>query len=317
MLKVILIGYGELGKALLEGLLETEHQVVGILSWSRREGLNRSGGSGWRDGLEGLRRKYKIPSIDVKSVNSFEFIEKSTLLEPDIILVGSWGEIFKNFVFSIPKIGFFNCHPSLLPKHRGSNPYASTIIHGEKETGVSFHAIDEGIDTGAVYFQGSFPILTSDTGKTIRLKCAEKAKQLVPEFLELIDSGKASPIEQVEEEASYFPRIKAIDGAINWEDSAEKIHNQVRGLYPWVCSYTVYKKQMVTFRSSKLRTIQEHPVSRGQIIQVHKDSVLVGTSTPGVGLLLGGINIVHMNRLLSRFMLRKILSVGEQFTNAL
>lgn len=251
MLKILLIGYGILAESLLRGIIGTEHKVVGLYSWDRRKKLSPLSRYFNVDTLDELRKKAKILPIEVPSVNGYEFVEVANQLKPDVILVGSWGEILKQHIIDIPTKYCINCHPSLLPKHRGSNPYVSVLKEGEYSTGVSFHLMDEGIDTGDIIKQGEVLIDPNDTGETIRFKCCEKARQLVPELLNDIENDRIYPQKQDHSSASYFPRIKASDGAIKWNKSAEHIHNNIRGLYPWIKSYTMLKGRLLIVKKVK------------------------------------------------------------------
>ena len=317
MLKILLIGYGILAESLLRGIVETDHIVVGFLSWDRRRQLNRFQQKLFPDTLELLRRKHNIHAIDLKRTNSYSFIEKATALEPDIILVGSWGEIFKQPVIDIPTRYCINCHPSLLPKHRGSNPYSSVILQGEKETGVTFHQIDEDIDTGHIIMQEKILIDHNDTGEIIRYKCCMKAKQMVPALLDNIYNNKVSLIPQNHAVASYYPRIKASDGAIKWDKSAQQIHDQIRGLIPWVTSYAVYNSKIVLIGKSTIVDIEPTDAPPGTVLKVIDLSVIVSTSTRSKGLLLEDLSIFGLNSFISKRLLKISLKVGKVFTDAM
>lgn len=317
MLRILLIGYGELAKALLEGLLSTKHEIVGLLSWDRRKHFSRFTYNLWPDSLERLRRKAQVPALDVDSANGYKFVQIASSLEPDIILVGSWGEILKRHIIDLPKKYCINCHPSFLPFHRGSNPYASVIVQGEKFTGVTFHEIDESIDTGRIIMQQKFLTNIADTGESIRRKCAELAGSMVPTLLDDIENDRVQPKEQDNRIATYFPRIKVEDGSIDWSKPAEVINNQIRGLYPWIFCYTTYKNKFIIVKKCRLVDIEESTCEPGIILKVLDNSVLVSTSTIGKGLLLSNLEIFGLSQFFSNFYLKKLLQPNERFKNAL
>lgn len=317
MLRIILIGYGEIAEALLRGILTTDHKVVGFLSWDRRKNLSRLSKLFFPDELEKLRRKARISALDVASVNSFEFISVASKLEPDIILIGSWGEILKNFAIEVPRKLCINCHPSYLPEHRGSNPYASAIVMGEEYTGVTFHEVDEGIDTGQIILQKKVPIDINDTGDSLRDKCAIAAEKMVPALLESIDNNSYTLTKQDEARASYYPRLKVTDGAIKWEQPAEKIHNIIRGLSPWIKAYVLYKANILLIGRSELVNIKETKLQSGTILEVMPDGVIVSTSTPGKGLFLNDLTIFGLSKAPSKILLKRMLVPGALFQNPL
>src|ERR1035437_1218810 len=143
-MKVLLIGYGEIASCLVLGVLESGHKLVGVLRWEEAKNnkiLYFLKNIFWPNNLTTLIKSYKIHEINLDKANSEEFKKRVLKLNPDIILVGSWGEIFKKDIIMLPTTAFINCHPSLLPRHRGSNPYSSAIIAGEAKTGVTFHLV--------------------------------------------------------------------------------------------------------------------------------------------------------------------------------
>lgn len=317
MLKVLLIGYGVLGESLLSGILTSKHQVVGLLSWDRRKTTTRISNTFFPDNIEKLRRKYKIKAIDVEDVNSFEFIKIAKSLDPDILLIGSWGQILKKHVIDIPNKYCINCHPSYLPKHRGSNPYSSSIIAGESFTGVTFHEVDENIDTGRIILQEKIPISENNTGESIRTKCGEVAKNLIVKLLDDIENNNITLTPQDESIASYYPRLKAEDGAVKWGRSAQEIHNQIRGLHPWIYSYATYKNKLLLIETSHIVNKGFSETEPGTIIEITDDGIIVSTKTPGKALFLGGLQIFGVNKLLSKMLLNKEITVGERLKDAL
>ena len=127
MLKVVVIGYGEMFTNLIAAALDANCNIVGVLrkemikypSWLRKmkDIINPSKDYNYI-------KSYNLPEIKgIDSVNSEKFRRKLIKLNPDIVLVGSWGEKFEKATYDIPKIATINAHPSLLPKYRGPNPY--------------------------------------------------------------------------------------------------------------------------------------------------------------------------------------------------
>jgi len=312
MLNVLLIGYGELASSMLLGIIEAGHNPVGVVRWNRiqystlrlkiMDFFNL-------DPFYSLIRSYKVKEIKVKSVNSEEFVKQALKLQPDVILIGSWGEILKKHVIVLPKIACVNCHPSLLPKHRGSNPYFSTIRHGETHSGITFHLVDEKIDTGPILLQKAIKISQDDTGKSLRTKCAYEAKSAVKELLEGLENGVMIPLVQNEEEASYYPRINESDVIISWNETANEIHNRIRALYPWTCSYTRHNNKYLKVVSSKIVDIDpensEVELVKGKIIRIrytgeeeagtilakYRNNLLVVTKDRNKAILLGNVSV--------------------------
>ena len=161
-MKVILVGKGEMLANLIQGCMLAGVEIVGVFRYERL--LYSSLRLFFHDFFSNspdltLIRKFNLRDINCKSVNSEKFRNEILKTNTDIVLVGTWREKFKKETIDMPVIGTINVHPALLPKYRGPNPYLQTIWHREKESGVTFHLMDEKFDSGAVLAQAKVEIL--------------------------------------------------------------------------------------------------------------------------------------------------------------
>ena len=240
MLNVIIVGTGEMASSMLLGVQEAGHKVVGF--FRRESTLGQPIKKAFRDMFAPsdfflLAKNAKITEIKAKSVNSDEFRQAVRRLHADIILVATWGEKFSKKTINTPKLATINCHPSMLPEYRGSNPYLAAICNGEETTGITFHLMDENFDTGAILLQKEVPILFSDNGYTLKLRCAQTARCALKELLDGVENGSITPVMQNEAKASYFPKITNKDIYIDFSMDATDIYNKVRGFEPWAFCY--------------------------------------------------------------------------------
>lgn len=261
-MRIILVGYGEMISSLLLGCLENRHQVVGIL---RHEQINDSAIKRFfkdtfcPNELVALIRKYKIHQISAPSINSKKFFKKALNLNPDIILVGSWSEILTSKIINLPTIATINCHPSLLPKYRGPNPYYETIRHGETQSGITFHLMSEKLDQGPILLQKTVNISSNDTGGSLRTKCAYEARKALKDLLLGLEEGTTIPIQQNETHASYFKRADFLDCIINFENSSEEIYNQIRAFNPWQRCFFLHNNYFLTTNSAQIGNKTDKP----------------------------------------------------------
>lgn len=248
-LKVLLCGYGHLGLSILQGLLACHDvcDVVGVFRWTARPG----GQAFWEpieDTFRDLTAQAGIRDIECPGVNSFEFIQLLQELQPDVVLVGSWGEILKPHILELPGPILVNCHPSKLPAHRGANPYASVILQRETETGVTFHRMAPKIDAGAIFLQRTVPLGPYENGESVRGKCAEMAQAMTPELVHnlyrhVVHGERLPEQEQNHASKSYYGQLKPEHGQLDWSHSAEDMFRQVRALYPWIVCYSFLEGQ--------------------------------------------------------------------------
>ena len=294
MLRVVVLGYGELAQAIVLGILQTKHKIAGVLRWKRHK-PNRLFAfikdTFAPEVLLSILRTHNIKDINAEKANSKKFIKEMKKLKPDVIIVASWGEILKKEVIDIPEIACINCHPSLLPKHRGSNPYISAIRQGEVKTGVTFHLMSKKIDAGDILLQTEVPISKLDTGASIRKKCAFTAKENIKILLDKLERGEIIPTGQKDSEASYFPVLAEEDAVINWHESAEFIHNQIRGLHPWIKCYTLFENTFLFIKSSEIINLNKIVNEPGKIIKKTEKGILISTGTPDKAILAESIEV--------------------------
>lgn len=239
MLRVVIIGYGTMFTNLIAGALDANCDIVGVF---RKEMIKyppilRKIKDIINPSLDhSYIKSYNLPEIHARGgVNSEGFKKALLKLNPDIILVGSWGEKINKEIFDIPKIATINAHPSLLPKYRGPNPYYWTIRNGEQTSGVSFHLVDENFDTGAILAQEDIKIYPSDTGKSLKERTVLTARGVVCELLKDLSEDVIIPLQQREDRASYYSHPDDLE--LNFSEGAEENSARIRGIYPWGEAY--------------------------------------------------------------------------------
>lgn len=183
-----------------------------------------------------------IPVLQPEDLNSPDFIAAIQNLAPDIIAVVAFRKLPK-CVWSIPKLGTFNVHSSLLPQYRGAAPMNHAIINGETKTGITTFLLDDKIDTGQILLQSEVSIEPADTFLELHDKMMVVGADLAVKTTELLLSGNYTTINQnqllAEDNILHkAPKIFKEDCKIDWNDSVIKIHNKVRGLSPVPCAFT-------------------------------------------------------------------------------
>ena len=139
---------------------------------------------------------FKIKSGNIKNVNEPSSLATIAAFKPDIILTLYFNQILKKDVLSIPSKGAVNFHPSLLPSYRGAEPYFWVLAEGEKETGITFHYIDQGLDSGDIIAQIKIPIYPRDSVHSLNIRCMQQGSKLLVQVLEDIANRKVHRIPQ-------------------------------------------------------------------------------------------------------------------------
>ena len=284
-MRTILIGYGEMMRALALGILKSNHSIAGVLL---NDSIGRNAVGSFvsncikpsEDYL--FAKAHKLNIINAKSANSKEFQKAVKNLKADIVITGSWSEKLSIQTLNILPNAFVNVHPSLLPKYRGPNPYIQNILNAEKQTGVTFHLMDVNYDTGAVLYQKKVPVLNNDTGGSLKLRCCAAAQSgivfLLDNFPELVKNQTS----QIESESSYQPQISLKETIIEFKkESAADIDKRIRALAPWLKCYIPFKNEFFSFDNYKI--IKELTAANpGTIIRKSSNSVYVACLGGGV-----------------------------------
>lgn len=184
----------------------------------------------------GLGRALSVAAMTKQ--NYTDVVAEIRALEPDFVVVASFGIILKRDLLELPRHGCVNLHASLLPKYRGVSPIQAAILAGDTETGCTTMLMDEGIDTGAVLLAESVPIGATDTAGTLERKLAALGAPLVIKTLKGLLDGSVRPVAQDESGASYTRKIRKEHGAIDWSKGAVEIERRVRAMLPWPSAQT-------------------------------------------------------------------------------
>lgn len=195
---------------------------------------------------------HHLPVLQPASLKDPSFLSQISTMKPDLIVIVAF-RILPKELFTIPRLGSFNLHASLLPKYRGAAPINWALINGEKETGVTTFFLQEHVDTGNILLQARIPIGDDDDAGSIHDKLSEIGAEIVLHTVRLIEQGKAMPRPQDNTLASPAPKISKEDCRIDWHRPALSIHNRIRGLSPFPTAFTVHDgKILKIFRSQVL-----------------------------------------------------------------
>jgi methionyl-tRNA formyltransferase len=203
-----------------------------------------------------MAEKYK--GSEDTDFSDFSISEKSRieLTNIDLALVYAFGELIPKEILNLPKFGFWNIHPSLLPKYRGTSPVATALINGNKKTGVTIIKMDEEIDHGPMIAQESLTIDQDDKRPDLEKKLTNLAFEMFKDIIKKIygqdDILSLQKTTQDHILATYTKKLTKQDGFIpfeNWKlfrnskleirNSSEILFNHFRGLYPWPGIWTL------------------------------------------------------------------------------
>jgi methionyl-tRNA formyltransferase len=232
MARVFLITSHYMGVLYINELLRAGDEIVGVVAWP-------SGDVGFYEGwyvpieydvrTKAFQHYLPLYEPDPDDLNSPEFVEVIRRLEPEYIISGYYGKIFKKQILSIPPGGCINIHPTGLPRFRGLSPYFTHMLFGDTHNYITMHWLDPGVDTGDIIAQASIEIQPNDTGFEIGHRITKVGAEMFRENWPLVKEGKAPRTKQEESKASHFNFSWDI-AEIDWSQFATQIWNLVRCL---------------------------------------------------------------------------------------
>jgi methionyl-tRNA formyltransferase len=271
-MRIIFFGTPEFAIPSLNILLENKYEIVGVVTVPDKEkgrGLKLESSPVKRFALE-----HGLKVLQPEKLRDESFQGQLKELKPELGVVVAY-RILPVEVYTIPEFGTFNLHASLLPKYRGAAPIQWALINGEKITGVTTFFLQEKVDTGNIILQREVEIDDEDNFQTLHDKLAEVGAQLVLETVRRIESRDINLIPQNESEATLAPKITKEICRINWNQSAEKIHNLVRGLSPSPAAFTILGNKLIKIYKTKILD-EKSDKSPGEIM-IEDERILVNT----------------------------------------
>ena len=238
-MRILFAGTPAIAVPSLKALLESDHQVCGVLTNPDKER-----GRGRKPACPAVKEALlehdpsgTIPLLQFEHLR-VEAREAVSELKPDLLAVFAYGRIFGPRFLSLFPSGALNVHPSLLPRHRGATPIPSAILAGDSETGISIQTIAEKLDSGDILARVARPLAGNETTESLTAWAAEEGARLLLETIGRMGTGSISPEPQDEALATYSRKIEREDGLIDWKLPAVEIDRTIRAFTPWPKGWT-------------------------------------------------------------------------------
>lgn len=265
-LKVVFFGTPDFARASLEAIHTSAHEVVGVVTVA-----DKASGRGQKVHQSPVKTyavEHDLPLFQPEKLRNEEFLSQIRNLNADIFVVVAF-RMMPKVLFSMPRLGTFNLHASLLPDYRGAAPINYAVINGETKSGVTTFFINEKIDEGNILLQAETEISPEDNAGTLHDRLMEIGAKLVVETLDGLAEGKLTEIPQNQKEnpkTAY--KIFKEDTKIDWEKEVEVIHNFIRGMSPYPAAFTILEvggeQKILKIFKGKFQKI-EHSKENGEI----------------------------------------------------
>lgn len=226
-------------------------------------------------------KENSIPVVLNKNINCKEYMDEIRKLNPDLLVSMSFNQIFKSEIINMIPLKIINCHAGKLPFYRGRNILNWALINDEKEFGITVHYVDEGIDTGDIIVQHTYPITDADDYQTLLEKAHVECAKVLYEAIQLIKQGKAVGIPQhiIDPIGMYCGMRKKGDEVLDWNQSSREVFNFVRAICnPGPCARTrLNGKEMKVCKVKLIEGAKAYKNIVGQILGKTKNGFYVKT----------------------------------------
>jgi methionyl-tRNA formyltransferase len=212
-------------------------------------------------------RDHGVAVLTPRRLRSDEGRDLLRRFAPDGLLLAAYGQLVPPDLLAVSERAPLNVHPSLLPRHRGAAPVASTILAGDAEGGVTLMVMTAELDAGPIVAQWTVTLAGRETTPELEERLAVLAAEVVPPRLGAWAAGTIETTPQDERLATMIRPFRRTDGWIDWRQGAPVIDRRVRALQPWPGAWT-------TLDGRRLHVRAAHPVAG-------IEGLLVGTLLPG------------------------------------
>jgi methionyl-tRNA formyltransferase len=282
-IRIVFMGTPAIAVASLAAILDAGYNVAGVVT-----APDKPAGRGQKIQLSEVKKFALEKGLHVmqpEKLKSPEFLDQLNALKPDVQVVVAF-RMLPETVWTMPPMGTFNLHASLLPQYRGAAPINHAVINGETKTGVTTFFLDKEIDTGRIITRKEAQISENDTAGTVHDRLMVVGAQLVVETLEMIRKGNMETIPQQNlmtpgTVLKTAPKIFREDCRIDWQKPGSQIRNLIRGLNPFPGAFTEIVLPngeiffMKIFEADAILNDHNHPT--GKIFTDNKKYIRVST----------------------------------------
>lgn len=229
-LRVVFMGTPEFAVPALESLVSARHQVVCVYCQPPRRS-----GRGQKERPSPVEEAARAQGLSIRTPKSLKGADEQKAfaeLRADAAVVAAYGLLLPPAILKAPRLGCLNIHPSLLPRWRGAAPIPRAILAGDKETGVTIMAMDEGLDTGAIVLAERVALKPDATAGDLSEELAAIGARLTLAALDGLDSGTLAPRPQPREGVTYAAKLQPAEERLDWRESAAVLARKIRAFAP-------------------------------------------------------------------------------------
>ncbi len=281
-MKIVFMGTPDFAVPSLDILVKNGYDIAAVIT-----ATDKLGGRGGKQVLQSAVKKYAVENnlhiLQPEKLKNPEFIDILRGLHADLFIVVAF-RMLPEIVWTMPPLGTFNLHGSLLPKYRGAAPLNWAVMNGENETGVTTFFLKHEIDTGDIIFRESLKIGDDESVGEVHDRMMILGAETVFKTVQAIENQTVTPLPQLDVAATHAPKIFQETCAINFDKTTAEVHNFIRGLSPFPTAWTTLNglklkiftaKKDVNFEFKNAHFIDEKPINSAL-----KNTELINEKTP-------------------------------------
>jgi methionyl-tRNA formyltransferase len=233
--QIVFMGTAAFACPALSEIVAHDHEVVAVYTRAPRPA-----GRGMALRLSPVHRladQLALPVLTPDSLRTKASLDAFAAHQADLAVVIAYGHIIPPALLSVPPQGFLNVHASLLPRWRGAAPIQRAIMAGDTASGVCVMRLEEGLDTGPIAMAEQVAVGPDMTAGDLHDKLALVGADLLIRSLAALERDSLVFAAQAETGATYAKKIEKAECRIDWTESAERVHNHIRGLSPQPGAY--------------------------------------------------------------------------------
>lgn len=242
-LRITFMGTPEFAVETLRALVEGGYNVVAVVTQPDKP-VGRHQDTLQPSAVKQYAVEQGLPVLQPVKMKDPAFVEELKSYHADLQVVVAF-RMLPEVVWAMPRFGTFNVHAALLPQYRGAAPINWAVINGEKQTGVTTFFLDHDIDTGRIIMQEPFEIKdkynVEDVYNGLMRLGAGIALKTIDKIIEgdgHVDSLPQEDMIPVGQELHNAPKIFKETCLIDWNATAKRVHDFVRGLSPYPGAWT-------------------------------------------------------------------------------
>lgn len=277
-MNIVFMGTPDFSVPCLKRLIDDGHNVQAVFTQPDRP--KGRGNHLAHPPVKELVLQHGIPVYQPEKLRKSDALEILKKISPQLIIVVAYGQILPQSIIELPQFGCINIHASLLPRYRGAAPIQWCVLNGEKKSGVTSMQMDAGLDTGDMLLSAECEIGENDTAEDLHDRLSVLGAEVMSKTIALLEKGELNPVKQDDSLSNYAPMLTKELCPIDWTESAQQVHNKVRGLYSWPCATAELDGR--TIKIHKTQLCGKVNGKAGQVVESGKKLVVACGDGQGV-----------------------------------